>query len=299
MGRLPRGRAGWGLAPGRWPVRVVPDARVIASGPVRPSSAAQPWMCGQRRCPSCRSGSAAVSARIIAVMAVLRSRSLAGQPGHLPGVLAAGRRPGGVRGLVAGHGGVGDGQGHGGHFRVGVMVRLPGLASGSAGGRGRFPGLRPGTAGCWGTSRGAGRPRSSTSGRPCGQPVVGERQVVGFLHFGQVLLARPRGRDRGRWRPGGGFGVRPVSCRGWSLAGLLVGCRLGLAEGGYAVPGAGCRWRRSGRPRRPRASGWPGGRRSRRPGGATGRWGRTGPRSRRRSRRGRACSRRLRPARRR
>ena len=47
---------------------------LVASGPVRPSSAAQLWMSGQSRWPWCRSCSAAMSARIIAVMAVLRSR---------------------------------------------------------------------------------------------------------------------------------------------------------------------------------------------------------------------------------
>ena len=49
------------------------EARATVSDPVRPSSAAQPSMCGQSRWPSCRSASPAVSARIIAVMAVKRS----------------------------------------------------------------------------------------------------------------------------------------------------------------------------------------------------------------------------------
>src|SRR5450759_3284817 len=50
----------------------------MASGAVRPSSAAQPSMWGQSRWPSCRSPWAAVSARIIAVMALLRSRTSPG-----------------------------------------------------------------------------------------------------------------------------------------------------------------------------------------------------------------------------
>ena len=67
--RLPRGLApGWLAPAGGW------EALAIASGAVRPSSPAQLWMWGQSRCPSCGSCSAAVSARIIAVMAVLRSR---------------------------------------------------------------------------------------------------------------------------------------------------------------------------------------------------------------------------------
>ncbi len=79
-------------------------------------------------------------------------QGLAGQPGHFPLVLAAGRLPGGVGGLVAGHGGVVDGEGHGGHFRVGVMVRLPGRARGRGGGPCRCAGRptgwlrRPGNA---------------------------------------------------------------------------------------------------------------------------------------------------------
>jgi hypothetical protein len=51
-------------------------------------------------------------------------QDLARQPGHFPTVLAAGRLPGGVGGVVAGHGGVGDGQGHG--------CSLPGRGHGSA-----------------------------------------------------------------------------------------------------------------------------------------------------------------------
>src|SRR5271156_1798443 len=50
------------------------EIRAIASGAVRPSSWAQLWMWGQRRWLSCRSGSVVVSARVMAVMAVLRSR---------------------------------------------------------------------------------------------------------------------------------------------------------------------------------------------------------------------------------
>jgi FAD/FMN-containing dehydrogenase len=69
---------------------------------------------------------------------------LAGQPGHFPFVLAAGRLPGGVAGLVGGHDGVVDGQGHGGHFRVAVMVRLPGRARVRGGGPGRPAGLETG-----------------------------------------------------------------------------------------------------------------------------------------------------------
>ena len=82
-------RAGWSLAaseavrspscfcwllmsPGGW------DARATTLRPVRPSSAPQPWMWGQSRCPSGRSRSAAVSARVIAVIAALRSSSWPG-----------------------------------------------------------------------------------------------------------------------------------------------------------------------------------------------------------------------------
>jgi len=56
------------MSPGGW------EAAATASGPVRPSSAAQPWMWGQSRWPSCRPVPAAASARVIAVIAVLRSR---------------------------------------------------------------------------------------------------------------------------------------------------------------------------------------------------------------------------------
>jgi hypothetical protein len=51
------------------------EARAIASGPVGPSSAAQPSMCGQSRWPSCRSPSPARSARRIAVRTLLGSRT--------------------------------------------------------------------------------------------------------------------------------------------------------------------------------------------------------------------------------
>ena len=58
----------WRLMPlGGWPTRA------MASEPVRPSSSAQLWMCGQRRCSSWMSCSPTMSARVMAVMAVLRS----------------------------------------------------------------------------------------------------------------------------------------------------------------------------------------------------------------------------------
>jgi hypothetical protein len=51
------------------------EGPVIASGPVRPSSAGQPSMWGQSRWPSCSSPWLAMSARSIAVMALLRSKT--------------------------------------------------------------------------------------------------------------------------------------------------------------------------------------------------------------------------------
>ena len=54
------------------------DAMAIASGPVRPSSAAQLSMAGQSRCRSFISRSPAWSARVMAVMALLRSRTRPG-----------------------------------------------------------------------------------------------------------------------------------------------------------------------------------------------------------------------------
>src|SRR6266567_932657 len=65
----------------------------------------------------------------------------AGQPGHLPQVLTAGGQPGGVRGLVAGHGGVVDDQGHGSASRSGSGSRVrPGPASRSSAREGGWPG---------------------------------------------------------------------------------------------------------------------------------------------------------------
>ena len=160
IGCLPVWLPGW-LAPaggsgsrGGW------EACAIASGPVRPSSAAQLWMNGQSRWSSWRSlfgGGVGQDHRGDGAVAV---QDLAGQPGHFPAVLAVRCVPGGVGGLVAGHGGVVDGQGHGSHFRVGVMVRLPGRAR--VRGCVRFPGARPATEARLAASRGAGRPRSRT-----------------------------------------------------------------------------------------------------------------------------------------
>ena len=212
---------------------------MIASGAVRPSSAAQPWMCGQRRCPGCRPPSAAGVGEDHGGDGGVAVQEPAGEPGDLPGVLAAGGRAGGVRGVVAGHGVVGDGQGHGWSLPGGVMVRLPGLVLVRGGGCGRFPGLRPGTAGWRGTSRGAGRRRSGR-GAALWPPVVGERQVVGFLHFGQVLFRCPRVRDRGRagLAAGSGSGRFPAGAGHWPAS--LSAAVWGWPMVGYAVPGVGC-----------------------------------------------------------
>ena len=103
-------------SPGGW------DAAATASGPVRPSSAAQLWMCGQSRWPSRTSlvgGGVGQDHRGDGAVAV---QGPAGEPGHFPSV-PAGCVPGGVRGLVAGHGGVVDGQGHGSASRSGSGSR--------------------------------------------------------------------------------------------------------------------------------------------------------------------------------
>ena len=190
--------------------------------------------------------SAAVSARIMAVMAAVAVQDPAGQPGHFPAVLAAGRLPGGVGGLVAGHGGVVDGQGHGSVFGA-VMVRLPGLAP--VRGCVRFPGARPGRVADRAASRGAGRPRSRT--RAAWWPaVVGERQVVGVLHLAHVLVAPAAGRGQGGGRLGGAVpgsrGVLPWLVTGrppCRLAGWLrVGTRRRLGWPWWAAGAASAAW---------------------------------------------------------
>src|SRR5580700_5749663 len=103
----------WRLrSPGGW------EIRVIASGAVRPSSSAQLWMWGQSRCPSCRSGSAVVSARTIAVMALLRSRVWPGSQdtSHWCWRPGAGRAVWAVRSLV---------------MAVSLMVKVMAVTSGS------------------------------------------------------------------------------------------------------------------------------------------------------------------------
>ena len=74
-------------------------------------------------------------------------QGLAGQPGHLPSV-PAGRVPGGVGSVVAGHEGVVDGQGHGSASRSGSGWRVR---------AGWFPGARRGTGAGPAANRGAGR----------------------------------------------------------------------------------------------------------------------------------------------
>src|ERR1039457_693489 len=142
-------------------------------------------------------------------------------------MLAAGCQPGGVGGLVAGHGGVVDGQGHGGHFLAGVMVRLPGRVP--VPGCARFPGARRATEVRLAASRGAGR-----SGSRIREGVVAsDRSNRGTGgHRGPAARACPcpraAGPGPGDPRLDDGFRVRPVSCRGWSLTGLLVGSEPGL-----------------------------------------------------------------------
>src|SRR5271165_3497899 len=205
------------------------EARAIASGPVRPSSAAQLWMCGQSRWPSWRSSSAVVSARIIAVMAVLRSRIWPGSkdtshPCGWPGacravwpvwslVMAVSLM---VRVMASLPG-------------VRVMVRLPGRALVRGCGRAWFPGARRETVADLAASRGAGRRRSRTRD---GLVAGGRRSRGTGGHRGPASRACPcplaAGQGHGDRRVDGGFLVRPVSCRGLSLAGLLVGCEPGL-----------------------------------------------------------------------
>src|SRR6266566_1996071 len=87
-------------------------------------------------------------------------QDLAGEPGHFPSV-PTGCVPGGVGGLVAGHGGVVDGQGHGSASRSGSGSRVrAGPASRSSAREGGWPGRQPRS---WSTT-------ITCSGRPGGHP---------------------------------------------------------------------------------------------------------------------------------
>ena len=70
------------------------EARLIASGPVRPSSAAQLWMCGQSRWRSFRSVFAGEVGEGHGGDGGVAVQGLAGQPGHLPAGAGC-RAPGG------------------------------------------------------------------------------------------------------------------------------------------------------------------------------------------------------------
>src|ERR1035441_427912 len=72
-------------------------------------------------------------------------------------------------------------------------------------------------------------------GAAVGPPVVGERQVVGFCRFGQVLVTRPRVRDRGR------AGLAAGSGSGRCLAGGGHWPASRPAEGWGWLSGSGCR----------------------------------------------------------
>src|SRR5271166_3769744 len=194
------------------------EARAIASGPVRPSSAAQLWMCGQSRWPSWRSSSAVVSARIIAVMAVLRSRIWPGSKdtSHPCGWPGACRAVWPVWSLVMAV-----------SLMVRVMASLPGCGS--------WFGFQ---VGLW--FAGAGGPGFQELGErrwltwlPAAELVdddhvlgtawwpaaggVGEREVIGVLPLAHVLVPWPLGRDMGT---------------------------VGLTAGSWFVrcPAAGCHW---------------------------------------------------------
>ena len=120
------------------------EARLIASDPVRPSSAAQPWMKRPELVPLVQVVFAGEVGEGHGGDGAVAVQGPAGQPGHLPQVLAAGGQAGGVRGLVAGHGGVGDGQGHGSASRSGSGSRVrAGPASRSSAREGGWPGRQP------------------------------------------------------------------------------------------------------------------------------------------------------------
>ena len=83
-----------------------------ASGAVRPSSAAQPSTCGQSRCPACTSSWAVHVGEHHRGDRGVAVHVPAGQPGHFPRMLLAGRQASGVPGAVAADAVVEDGQGH-------------------------------------------------------------------------------------------------------------------------------------------------------------------------------------------
>src|SRR6266851_5110700 len=170
------------------------DAAATASGPVRPSSAAQPWMCGQSRWPWCRSALPATSARIIAVMAVLRSRTWPGsQDTSHPFRLGACRAVWAVWSLVMVV-----------SLMVRVMVRLPGRVPVRGGGSGRRAGHRSGRPRRPGTGLGASRwqRRRSRSRGACGW--VGCRRAGGSLAC--LPVCRRGGLRVASGRGGGGLG---------------------------------------------------------------------------------------------
>ena len=160
---------------------------------------------------------------------------------------------------------------------VSLMVRVMAVSSGSGSWFGFQVGLWfAGASGfqelgqrrwpAWAASRGAGRPRSRTRD---GLVASGRRSRGTGGHRGPASRACPcppaAGQGQGDRRLGGGFRVRPVSCRGWSLARLHLR-RLGLGAGwvgGWPARADGVRpgWLA----RRCRSSGRPGGRRSRAP----------------------------------
>src|SRR5271165_611625 len=174
------------MSPGGW------DALAIASGAVRPTSSAQPWTNGQSRWPSWRSCSAAVSARIIAVMAVLRSRIWPGsQDTSQPFRSGACRAVCAVWSLV---------------MVVSLMVRVMAVSSGS----GSWFGFQVGLwfAGASGFQelgqrrRPAWLPAAELVDHDCvlggtawwpAVGVVGEREVIGVLHLAHVPVSRPLG----------------------------------------------------------------------------------------------------------
>src|ERR1039457_4958545 len=232
VSRLPPGcplaRSCWGArSRGGW------ESCAMASGAVRPSSAAQPWMWGQSRWPSCRSPWAAVSARIIAVMVMLRSRIWPGsqdtsQRCARPG---ASRAVWGVWSLV---------------MVVSLIVRAMAVTFWWGSWFGFQVGFRwAGASGFQELGEGWGcvwLPAAELvdDDRVLGKawwPVVGEvgeREVIGVPQLAHVHVPGPLGRDmetlglttgsgsraagqgHGDPRLDDGFRVRPVSCRGWS-----------------------------------------------------------------------------------
>src|ERR1035441_4645613 len=195
VSRLPPGcplaRSCWGArSRGGW------ESCAMASGAVRPRSAAQPSMWGQRRWASCRSAWAAVSARIIAVMVMLRSRIWPGSQdtSHWCWRPGASRAVWGVWSLV---------------MVVSLMVRAMAVTSGCGSWFGFQVGFRlAGASGFQELGEGWGcvwLPAAELvdHDRVLGKAwwpvvgVVGEREVIGILHFAQVLNPRPLGRDNG------------------------------------------------------------------------------------------------------